>query len=89
VNKAGTERLLKLNAKKTKLIVISKNEVTPPEVCINNVKIEQVDKFKYLGSIKTDDGKCTVDIRARIGRAKKVCLELNNIWKDKDVRKDV
>jgi hypothetical protein len=89
VNNAGTERLLKLNAKKTKLMVISKNETTPPEVCINNVKIEQVDKFKYLGSIKTDDGNCTIDIRARIGRAKKVCLELNNIWKDKDVRKDV
>ena len=67
MNNAGTERLLKLNAKKTKLMVISTNEITPPEVCINNVKIEQVDKFKYLGSIKTDDGNCTIDIRARIG----------------------
>ena len=57
-----------LDAKRTKLMGVSRNEVTVPELCINNVKIKQVHV--------PDDEKCTVDIRVWIGRAKKVCLEL-------------
>jgi len=45
-------------------------------------------KVKYLGSIKTDDEKCTVDIRVWIGRVKIVSWT-DYIGKDKDVCKDV
>ena len=33
-------------------------------------KPEQVDKFKYLGSCLTDDGRCEVEIKSRIAMAK-------------------
>ena len=33
-------------------------------------KLDQVDKFKYLGSWITDDGRCEVEIKSRIAMAK-------------------
>ena len=43
----------------------------------------QAATFKYLGSIKTEDGSCLQDIKARIAMAKQKMIQLNNIWKDR------
>ena len=40
------------------------------EVKLNNVPLERVTRFKYLGSQITDDAKSGDDIRARVGMAK-------------------
>ena len=69
LNKAGEEKSLKLNAKKTKYIHIG--ETDNEDLFIDADKIERVDHFKYLGSIKTNSGDCTTDINSRIGMAKK------------------
>ena len=37
---------------------------------IDGHKVEQVNKFKYLGAWTTDDGRCETEIKARIGMAK-------------------
>ena len=37
---------------------------------LGSVPLEQVTRFKYLGSWITEDGECEVDIRARVGMAK-------------------
>ena len=42
-------------------------------------------QFKYLGSIKTEDGSCLQDIKARIAMAKQKMIQLNNIWKDRGI----
>ena len=55
------------------------------KIYIDADKIERVDHFKYLGSIKTNSGDCTTDINSRIGMAKKRMTELNTIWKDKSI----
>ena len=47
--------------------------------------MEEVEEFKYLGSIKTNTGDCSKDIITRIAMAKKRTVELNNIWKDKSI----
>ena len=62
---------------------------TPNPIDIDGETIECVDHFKYLGSIKTDSADCSKDVNARIGMAKKRVLELNNIWKDTNIRKEL
>ncbi|GFS25972.1 hypothetical protein ElyMa_001702000 [Elysia marginata] len=47
--------------------------------------LENVEDFKYLGSVKTIDGSCSKDIKMRIGKAKKKMIELNNVWKDHNI----
>ena len=69
LNKAGEEKNLKLNAKKTKYIHIG--ETDSEDLFIDTGKIERVDHFKYLGSIKTNSGDCTTYINSSLGMAKK------------------
>jgi len=37
---------------------------------IDKKKLENVESFKYLGSILTNDGRCTREIKCRIAMAK-------------------
>ncbi|GFS10815.1 endonuclease-reverse transcriptase [Elysia marginata] len=60
-----------------------------PDIKIDRTSLENVDNFKYLGSIKTSDGTCTKDINTRIAMAKQGMVSLNNIWKDKSIPKPV
>jgi hypothetical protein len=69
MNTTFSESGLKINASKTKTLVVSKRTVVT-SISLGNTVIEQVKKFKYLGSIITDDSRCTPDIVARIAMAK-------------------
>ena len=80
VNDAGTRRLLKLNVKKTKLVI---NDSEDPILRVRGEAIERVTNFKYLGSVRSGTGYCDKDIEAQFGMAKKRMLELTNIWNDK------
>jgi hypothetical protein len=55
--------------KKTKVMRISK-EPLPVKIMIDQKQLENVESFKYLGSILTNDGRCTCDIKCRIAMAK-------------------
>ena len=51
------------------------NETAKPKgmqrfITLNNVPLEQVSRFKYLGSWITEDARSDEDIRARVGMAK-------------------
>jgi len=39
-------------------------------ILVNGVKLEQVNEFRYLGSIITADNRCEREMHARIVRAK-------------------
>ena len=82
LNLAGKSKGLKLNAKKTKYLYLGTNH---QQLLIENEEIEKVERFKYLGSIKTESGEVSTDINTRIGMAKKRMLDLVNIWKDKTI----
>ena len=60
---------MKINVKKTKVMKISKNGGTI-NIMIDGQKVEQVNKFKYLGAWNTEDGRCETEIRTRIGMTK-------------------
>ena len=65
------ERGLKMNTSKTKVMVISKgDEVVRTNITVNGEVLEQVSRYKYLGSVVTRDGRCVDEIKARIAIAK-------------------
>ncbi|PNF22521.1 hypothetical protein B7P43_G14076 [Cryptotermes secundus] len=43
---------------------------TPVTIKIDQKQLEDVKRFKYLGSLLTDDGRCTCEIKSRIAMAK-------------------
>ena len=54
---------------------------------VKDTQLEKVDSFKYLGSIRSCDGKFLQDIKTRIAMAKQKMLQLNNIWEDRVIPK--
>ena len=76
----GSRKGLKINVSKSKWLSIAGMAA---DITIAGQRIERVDAFKYLGSIKTGNGDCEKDIRARIAMEKKRTLELVNVWKDR------
>ena len=50
---------MKMNAKKTKTMVVTRKEETSEiNIEIDGCNIDQVNNFKYLGQTITDDGRC-------------------------------
>jgi hypothetical protein len=54
---------------KNKLMRISR-QLLPVKIIIDQKQLENVDSFKYVGSILTKDGRCTCEIKCRIAMAK-------------------
>jgi hypothetical protein len=61
---------MRINVKKTKTMLVSKEVGKKMNIIINGQVVEQVSKFKYLGAMITEDGRSTTDVRVRIGMAK-------------------
>jgi len=60
---------MELNVEKTKVMRISRRPL-PVKIIIDQKQLENVESFKYLGSILTNDGRCTCEIKCRIAIAK-------------------
>ena len=54
---------------KTKVMRISKQPF-PAKIMINQKQLKNVESFKYLNSMSTNDGRCTREIRSSIAMAK-------------------
>ena len=79
VNERGKDYGMSINIKKTKVMVVTKKQVTPnAKITIEGRAIEQVKKFIYLGHLITDNGKCDSEIKRRIEIARGA---FNNISK--------
>ena len=61
---------MKINVKKTKCMVVSKEVGAKVNIVIEGQIVEQVTKFKYLGAMITEDGRSLTDVKVRIGMAK-------------------
>jgi hypothetical protein len=55
-------------------------EMSAP-VKIKDEELRQTNKFTYLGSIITSEGSTKEDIHRRLGKARRVFREMNNIWR--------
>src|SRR6478609_4589742 len=60
---------MKINIKKTKAMVVSRNGGERVYITIEGQSVEQVSKFRYFGSLISEDGRCLDDVKTRIGMA--------------------
>jgi hypothetical protein len=60
---------MEMNVEKTKVMRISRQSF-PVKIMIDEKQLENMEYFKYLGSILTNDGRCTCEIKCRIAMAK-------------------
>ena len=60
---------MEMNVEKTRVMRISR-QPSPVTITIDQKQLENVECFKYSGSMLTDDGKCTCEIKSRIAMAK-------------------
>ena len=74
---------LKINTDKTKTIKINSN--VREQIMINNLHIEDVTSFTYLGSVINITGGTDEDILARIGKASGTFSPLASIWRSREI----
>jgi len=60
---------MEMNVEKTKVMRISRQPF-PVKIMTDLKHLENVEYFKYLGSILTNDGRCTCEFKYRIAIAK-------------------
>jgi hypothetical protein len=60
---------MEMNVEKTKGMRISRQQFLV-KIMIDQKQLENVESFKYLGSILTNDGRCTCEIKCSIAMAK-------------------
>jgi len=60
---------VEMNVEKTKVMRISR-QPSPLKIMVDQKQLENLESFKYLGSILTNDGICTCEIKCRIAMAK-------------------
>jgi exonuclease III len=82
LNDTCKEYGMDINVKKTKVMVMNKMKglsESLKDITLNNVPLEKVARFKYLGSWITEDSRCEEDIRTRVGMAKAA------FWQNKEL----
>jgi len=53
------------------------------KIYVDGQQVEQVNQFRYLGSLISEDGYCTKEIQSRIEMAKKVFMERKKLFTGK------
>jgi len=71
MDKVRREFGMKINVKKTKVMCISRNINSKLKIYVDRQQTEQVSQFRYLGSLISEDGYCTKEIRSRIEMRRK------------------
>ena len=80
VNNAGKLYNMKMNAKKTKSMIITRKEIKPSmNLTIDGTEIDQVTNFPYLGQKITEDGRCEEEIKRRINIAKTTFTKMTKV----------
>ena len=73
------EYQLKMNTKKTKILVCSRREEAKTKIKIGKQKLVEVDEFCYLGSRITSDGRSKKEIISRIAQAKRAFIQKRDL----------
>ena len=84
VQKHSEKAGLYLNIKKTKIMSTAKLD----SFAINNVDLEIVRSFVFLGSTIEEDGDCKEEIKRRLALGRASMSGLDKIWKDKNINKE-
>ena len=79
LNEVGRYNGMEINVKKTKVMRISRHTY-PVTIMINQTQLDSVECFKYLGSMLTNDGRCTCEIKCRIAMVKAAFNKEKNLF---------
>jgi hypothetical protein len=60
---------MEMNVEKTKVMGISRQQ-SPITIMIDQIQLENVEYFNYLGSMITNDPRCTREIKSRVVMSK-------------------
>jgi hypothetical protein len=71
-----------MNVEKTKVMRISR-QPSPVTIVIDQKQEENVECFKYLGSMLTNEGRCTCEIKSSIAMAKVAFNKEKNLFTSK------
>ena len=74
---------MEISAEKTKLMTNNANGITI-DIRINGKKLDEVDSFKYLGAVVTDQGS-NPELLSRIAQTTAALARLKTIWSDKHI----
>lgn len=90
LNKRGKNMGMTINTKKTKVMVIGKEEHNEPlQIKLEGTCLEQVRQYRYLGAMITTDGKDDKEIRCRTAMAKEAFYNFANVLKNGKIRLDI
>ena len=82
LDRVGINYGLRINTKKTKVMVMSKAKVGPKiNITIRGEALQQVSDFSYLGSLISSDGRCEKEVKKRIVLAKQAFVNLKEFFK--------
>jgi hypothetical protein len=73
---------MEMNVEQTKVMRISKH-LSPATIMIDQKQLKNVEYFKYLSSMLTNDGRCTCEIISRITMAKDAFNKTKNLFTNK------
>ena len=77
---------LNINVKKTEcMVILKKLPVQRMNLRCGNQMVKQVDSFKYLGSIITEDARCEVEVKKRVAIAKKTCNDMKHLLTNRKI----
>ena len=74
---------MEISAEKTELLTNNTSGINT-EIKMNGQKLDTVTRFKYLGSVKTDEGS-KPEILSRIAQTTAALTRLKPVWNDKSI----
>lgn len=80
---------LSINTQKTKMMVISKNPNINPILTLNGNRIEQVQKYKYLGSVINSEMAPDQEIKIRIEMARNAFVKYSTMFTNRNLKLDI
>ena len=83
IDKTSKSYGMEINAEKTKLMTNNSSGIFA-KIKLNGQELEVVEKFKYLGSIVSDEGS-RPEILVRIAQTTAALARLKPIWRDKNI----
>ena len=74
---------MEISAEETKLMTNNTSGINT-EIKVNGQKLDTLTSFKYLGSIKTDEGS-KPEILSRIAQTTEALTRLKPVWNDRSI----
>lgn len=81
VTEVSSQYGLEMNINKTKLIVVSKRNITEDNLYINQSRIQRVKQYTYLGTTINENWDNSQEIRCRIEKARSVFIKMSPLFK--------